>query len=91
MKHIVVLVHGFQASRQDFILLKNCLEIVYGIHVIISTCNEGLTENSIIVAGKRLALELKKILCHQISEYKLSFIGHSMGGLIIRSAIPELM
>jgi hypothetical protein len=39
----MILVHGFQASRQDFILFKNCLEIVYGIHVIISTCNEGLT------------------------------------------------
>lgn len=25
VRHVIVLVHGFQASRQDFILLKNCL------------------------------------------------------------------
>ena len=24
-KHIIVLVHGFQASREDFLLLKSCL------------------------------------------------------------------
>jgi hypothetical protein len=38
-RHIIVLVHGFQATRQDFMLLKNCLQVVYGAHVIISTCN----------------------------------------------------
>lgn len=26
----------------------------------------------------------------QVGEYRISFIGHSMGGLIIRSAMPEL-
>ena len=24
-EHIIVFVHGFQASRQDFVLFKNCL------------------------------------------------------------------
>lgn len=54
-RHIIVLVHGFQACRQDLLLLKNCIEVNYGVQVIISTCNEGLTDNSIILAGKRLA------------------------------------
>lgn len=39
----------------------------------------------------RLATEVKKILSTQSGEYRLSFIGHSMGGLIIRSAIPDMM
>lgn len=42
--HFVVLVHGYQASRQDFMVLKNCLEIRFSeIKVFISTCNEGRT------------------------------------------------
>lgn len=43
-----------------------------------------------MLAGKRLAIEIKKILSNQIGQYRLSFIGHSLGGLIIRSAIPSL-
>jgi alpha-beta hydrolase superfamily lysophospholipase len=37
-----------------------------------------------------LAEEVKKHLIEVKEEFKLSFIGHSMGGLIIRSAIPRL-
>lgn len=37
--HFIILVHGFQASRQDFIILKNCLEIRFKTKVFISTCN----------------------------------------------------
>lgn len=42
--HFIILVHGFQASRQDFLLLKNCLEIRFKVKVFISTINEGRTE-----------------------------------------------
>jgi len=37
--------------------------------------------------GKRLAIEVTKYLELIKKDYKLSFIGHSMGGLIIRSAL----
>ena len=40
--------------------------------------------------GKRLSIELSKMLIGGKKEYRLSFIGHSMGGLIIRAAIPHL-
>ena len=66
------------------------MEVNYGVQVIISTCNEGVTEGSILLAGKRLASELKKQLLGMKGNYRLSFIGHSMGGLIIRAAIAEM-
>ena len=45
--HYVILVHGYQASRQDFLLFKTCLEIKFKVKVYISTCNEGRTEDPI--------------------------------------------
>lgn len=91
--HFVVLVHGYQASRQDFMVFKNCLEIRFSeIKVFISTCNEGRTEDSIEVLGRRFALELQKFINNSSPSYnyKLSFIGHSMGGLIVRTALCYL-
>ena len=42
-KHLIVLVHGFQASRMDFLLLKSCLEINYDVEVMLSFCkNMGI-------------------------------------------------
>jgi hypothetical protein len=55
-EHIVIFVHGYQASRQDFILFKSCLEIKYNCRVFISSANEGRTDDSIEVSGKRLAI-----------------------------------
>jgi triacylglycerol esterase/lipase EstA (alpha/beta hydrolase family) len=90
--HFIILVHGFQASRQDFIILKNCLEIRFKTKVFISTCNEGRTDDDIEIQGRRLALELQRYLNDSTptSNYKLSFIGHSMGGVIIRTALCYL-
>lgn len=57
-----------------------------------SSANEDYTDGDIWDMGKRLAEETKKF----INEWcpsgcsKLSFIGHSLGGLIIRAAIPHL-
>lgn len=84
-----MLVHGYQASRQDLLVLKNCLEIRFKVQVLISTINEGRTEDSIEILGKRFALELQRYLndSQPTANYKLSFIGHSMGGLIIRTGL----
>ena len=88
-KHVVIFVHGFQASRQDFILFKNCLEIKYNCRVFISSTNEGRTDESIEMMGKRLAIELNNLFktVEFWSLSRISFVGHSMGGIIIRSAL----
>ena len=37
--------------------------------------------------GRRLAFEVAKYVEIIKSPYKVSFIGHSMGGIIVRSAV----
>lgn len=44
--------------------------------------------------GEKLALEVKKWIkewCPKDNFSKLSFIGHSLGGIIIRAALPHLI
>jgi hypothetical protein len=59
-QHIIVLVHGYQASRQDFQVLKLCLEIRFKAKVFISNSNEGRTDDNVEAMGKRLAIELAR-------------------------------
>jgi triacylglycerol esterase/lipase EstA (alpha/beta hydrolase family) len=63
--------------------------------------NEDKTGDDILELGHRLADEVKKWIkewCpkdnfakyNDIIIFRISFIGHSLGGLIIRAALPEL-
>lgn len=63
-----------------------------------SSANEDLTEGSIELMGLNLSKEVTKYIkdwCYSkdgstLYLNKLSFLGHSLGGLIIRSALPYL-
>ena len=55
--------------------------------------NEGKTNDDINEQGERLAEEVKQYIleyCPGKNLEKLSFVGHSMGGLICRAAFPLL-
>jgi pimeloyl-ACP methyl ester carboxylesterase len=94
-RHLFVLVHGYQGNSWDMRLLRNVLAVFHPearFHC--STVNEGLTEGDIDAMGRRLADEVDA----QVSEAgggvggdhdvtRISFIGHSLGGLIIRAAL----
>ncbi len=59
-----------------------------------SANEEGLTEGSIFEMGKRLAEEVIQYIresCPGPNLGRLTFIGHSLGGLIIRAALPHLV
>jgi hypothetical protein len=88
-QNIIVLVHGYQASRQDFQVLKLCLEINFKAKVFISSANEGRTDDNVEAMGKRLAIELSRYFenIDFTPSTRISFIGHSLGGVIIRSAL----
>jgi triacylglycerol esterase/lipase EstA (alpha/beta hydrolase family) len=61
--------------------------------VLLSTANEGQTESDIMEMGERLANEFKNYIlsyCPEQCISKISLIGHSLGGLIIRAALPHL-
>ena len=61
--------------------------------MLLSTSNEDQTEGDIMEMGERLANEFKNYVlsyCPVNCISKISFVGHSLGGLIIRASLPHL-
>ena len=75
-------------------LLKNNLSLAHPEAIFLaSTANEENTEGDIFEMGERLANEVKQYItsfCPMQCLSRVSFIGHSLGGLIIRAALPHL-
>jgi len=93
-KHVFVLVHGFQGRSFDVHLLKHAICIANpDALVLASAANERNTEGDLEAMGVKLAEEVKAYLaewCPGRKLGRLSFIGHSLGGLIVRSALRHL-
>jgi hypothetical protein len=78
---------------KNHVQLKNSKVICFT-----SSSNEETTEGCIEQMGKNLAKEVKKYIneyCYAKDQSvlflnKLSFVGHSLGGIIIRAALPFL-
>lgn len=91
---IIVLVHGFKGMPADMKILKGYLNSHFPhLHVLNSKAIEEVTEIDIDSLGFNLALDIKNYLQDTIGEYSMksiSFIGHSLGGLIVRAALPYM-
>jgi len=92
--HLFVLVHGFQGNSFDMRLMKNNLALLYPDSIFLcSTSNEDNTEGDINEMGIRLAQEVVNYICDWCPGSalgRLSFVAHSLGGLITRAALPLL-
>ncbi len=92
--HLIVLVHGFQGNSYDMRLIKNSISLINPSCVFLpSNSNQDDTECDIEDMGKKLANEVRtyvKEWSDGVIFKKISFIGHSIGGLIIRAALPYL-
>ena len=88
------MVHGFQGNSYDMRTFKNNLSILHPEALFLcSKDNEERTEEDIEEMGVRLAKEVIRYiddLCSDSTLGKLSFVGHSLGGVIIRAALPHL-
>lgn len=75
-------------------LFRNQIALLYPDSVVmLATSNEDQTEGDIMEMGERLASEVRNYIlsfCPASCLAKLSFVGHSLGGLIIRAALPHL-
>lgn len=94
-KHAFILVHGFQASSNDMRMIKNHLALLYPDSLFLcSSENVHKTDGDIQEMGRNLAEEVRGFVkkhCSAFSQLgKLSFVGHSLGGVIIRAALPHL-
>lgn len=92
--HLIVLVHGFQGNSNDMRLIKNEIALINPSCVFLSSmANQEDTEIDFVEMGKKLADEVKNYIkewTEGLIFKKLSFIGHSIGGVIIRAALPHL-
>ena len=97
--HLIVLQHGFLGNHYDMQHLENALFALLPAattHVLSARCNDSANDESIHVMARNLVKELCEYvelnLPHLLDERtpgRFSFIGHSMGGLIIRKALEH--
>lgn len=91
--HLVVTVNGIIGSAHDWRFAAKQFLSRYPQDVIVhcSECNYSmLTFDGIDVMGSRLADEVVSVVKRHPDLQKISFIGHSLGGLIARYAIAKL-
>ncbi|XP_028787069.1 protein FAM135B isoform X1 [Neltuma alba] len=96
---VVVFVHGFQGHHLDLRLVRNqWLLIDPKIQFLMSEANEDKTSGDFREMGLRLAEEVVSFVKRKMDKFsrsghlkdiKLSFVGHSIGNLIIRTALAE--
>mmetsp|Transcript_4886 Transcript_4886/g.4134 ORF Transcript_4886/g.4134 Transcript_4886/m.4134 type:complete len:226 (+) Transcript_4886:225-902(+) len=90
--HIFVLVHGMGGSQIDLLAFKNYITSVnQNVDFILSKSNSGeKSHEDINELAKNLADEVETdIEFHDIRNIdKISFVGFSLGGVIIRAALP---
>uniref|UniRef100_A0A3Q7FPW6 DUF676 domain-containing protein n=1 Tax=Solanum lycopersicum TaxID=4081 RepID=A0A3Q7FPW6_SOLLC len=92
-EHLLVLVHGILASPSDWTYVQAELRRRLGRNFLIyaSSCNTFTkTFTGIDGAGKRLADEVRLVVKKKESLKKISFLAHSLGGLIARYALGVL-
>ena len=89
--HLVVLVHGYQATHKDMRIMQNFLaKIIPHTIFLASKNNENMKDNTLDQMGANLAHEVTEFCANQKNISKISFIGHSLGGVIIRAALSRM-
>uniref|UniRef100_A0A1J3IMM7 DUF676 domain-containing protein n=1 Tax=Noccaea caerulescens TaxID=107243 RepID=A0A1J3IMM7_NOCCA len=96
---IVVFVHGFQGHHLDLRLIRNqWLLIDPKIEFLMSEANEEKTHGDFREMGQRLAQEVVSFFKRKMDKHarygrlknvKMSFVGHSIGNVIIRTALAD--
>lgn len=92
--HLIVLVHGYQGSNFDLRLYKNYIAKLFPNSIfLLSNSNKEKKEASILQMGKNLAQEIIDYIntkSKMLNIAKISFIGHSLGGIVIRASLFHL-
>ncbi|GAV92160.1 DUF676 domain-containing protein [Cephalotus follicularis] len=91
--HLVIMVNGLIGSASDWRYAAEQFVKKFPDKVIVhrSECNSSkLTFDGVDLMGKRLAEEVLSVVRHRPELRKISFVAHSLGGLIARYAIGML-
>lgn len=91
--HVFFMLHGLEGSSNDMRNLQSLLQTYLPKAIFYrSEINEDHTNDNIEELGLRLAGEVRNFLDNYLhySKLEITFIGHSLGGLIARAAFPHL-
>ena len=92
--HLLVLVHGFQGCHSDVSTIGNVFKLLFpDIEYFFSAANEDDTLGDIQSMGEKFAREVQSVINKLPPDKvltKLSFIGYSLGGVIVRAGLPLL-
>ncbi|XP_024516559.1 putative lipase YDL109C isoform X1 [Selaginella moellendorffii] len=92
-EHLLVMVNGIVGSADDWKFAAKKFKEKLGERVFIyrSSCNAAIsTFDGVDVMGKRLAEEVQRTINETRGVQKISFVAHSLGGLVARYAIAQL-
>lgn len=91
--HLVVCVHGLDGNSADLRLVKTYLELALpgsNLDFLMSERNQGGTFHTFDVMTDRLVAEILGYLeGNNLNPRRISFVGHSLGTIIIRSALTR--
>ncbi|CAA7408168.1 unnamed protein product [Spirodela intermedia] len=92
-EHLIVMVNGIIGSAGDWKYAAERFVDRFPDKVIVhrSECNYStLTFDGVDLMGERLAKEVLSVVSHRPGVQKISFVAHSLGGLVARYAIGKL-
>lgn len=91
--HLIVCVHGLDGNSADLRLIKTYLELCLPtchLEFLMSSSNHLSTFDDIDIMVKQLIEEIDThIERYDLQPRRISFVGHSLGNLIIRAAVSD--
>ncbi|KAK3425655.1 hypothetical protein EUGRSUZ_F02203 [Eucalyptus grandis] len=91
--HLVIMVNGLIGNDGDWRFAAKQFRKQYPGKVVVHCSKSNasrLTFHGVDVMGQRLAEEVKSVVKDNPTVQKISFIGHSLGGLVARYAVAKL-
>jgi hypothetical protein len=87
---VVFLQHGLWGYPYDLAAIGQALSTTYpDLTCVLLDCNVNNTEDGIANGGRRCMEEIKTA-CSALTSARLSFVGHSLGGLYLVAALAEI-
>ncbi|CAF1649585.1 unnamed protein product, partial [Adineta ricciae] len=91
--HLIVCVHGLDGNSADLRLIKTYLELCLPschLDFLMSSSNHSSTFDDIDIMVKQLIEEIDThIERHDLQPRRISFVGHSLGNLIVRATVSH--
>jgi len=88
--HLIIMLHGLEGNSNDLRLWKTSIEQIYPLshfEYLLCQSNHNLTQETFEEQGKRITEEVSEfLLAKEVLPEKISWVGHSMGALLVRIA-----